>query len=106
MTLIGYPDNWNKITQEIKRTCGWRCMCCDRQCRRPGELYLGWDYELTIAHWDHDYDSAEIYVVACCARCHFLHDAPFVWVARRRVERWRRIAAGQMELMPTRAPHV
>lgn len=102
MNALGYPDNWVKIAQEIKEACGYTCMVCSRQCRRPGEFWLGWDYEAHVAHWDHDYDGAQIYVVVCCARCHFIHDASSVWVARRRVERWRQRAAGQMEIFAAR----
>lgn len=106
MILIGYPDNWRKIAQEIKTACGYRCLCCSRQCRRPGELWLGWDYEAVLAHISQDYEAEAVTVAVLCAACHFRHDAPLVWVARRRAERWRQREAGQLPLFATRGAHV
>ncbi len=94
-----YANEWPTVAREIKDACNWRCQECDKQCRRPGEFYLGWEYELTVAHYDGDYESAEIFVTALCVVCHLRHDAPFVWVARRRHERGRRLRAGQLELL-------
>lgn len=94
-----YPVNWTGIAREIKDICGWRCQECDQQCRRPGEMWLGWEYELTVSHYDGDYENASIFVAALCLPCHFRHDAPFVWWARRRHERQRRQMAGQLFLL-------
>lgn len=96
--VLLYPDDWPAISFFIREANNFTCQECGRQCRRPGEFWLGWDYELTVAHWDQDYDSEEIFVVAWCMRCHFRHDAPFVWVARRRHERLRLRLAGQLEI--------
>lgn len=93
-----YPDNWRVIAYEIKSICGWQCQCCGLQCRRPGELWLGWEYELTVAHICQNYEAEAVCVAALCIRCHFKMDAPLAWVARRRVERVRRRLAGQLVL--------
>jgi len=96
--LSFYPADWLDITQVIKAANHYECCACGRQCRRPGEFYLGWQYELTVAHYDNEYDAPAVFLVALCARCHLLHDAPFVWVARRRHCRQRQRQAGQLEL--------
>jgi hypothetical protein len=95
-----YPIEWSALTREIKAANSWRCQQCDLQCRRPGEMYLGWQYELTVAHASQDYEASEVFVMVLCCKCHFVHDAPFVWWSRRRHERLRRRQAGQLELMP------
>ncbi len=93
-----YPENWPSIAREIREACDYVCQMCGLQCRRPGELFLGWQYELTVAHYDQEYDSESVFVVACCCKCHFRHDAPFVWVARKRADRLRQRHAGQLAL--------
>lgn len=94
-----YADNWPTLAAEIKAANHFVCQECRRQCRRPGEMYLGWEYELTVAHYDNQYDAPAIFLVALCAPCHFLHDARFVWWARHRHERGRRQEAGQLVLL-------
>lgn len=94
-----YSEEWSKITRAIKEANHYQCCACQRQCRRPGEFYLGWEYELTISHYDNVYDASSVFLVALCTRCHFLHDARFVWVSRRRHERKRRLDAGQLILI-------
>lgn len=96
MTYYLYPDDWSKIAYAVKEACGWQCQVCGRQCRRPGEFNLGWEYTLTVAHWHHDYHSPTAFVVACCIRCHFRHDAKHSWQARRRAERYRQRMCGQL----------
>lgn len=98
MNHFFYPVNWPALAREIKESCRWRCQECGQQCRRPGELYLGAQYELTVAHYNGDYDSESIFVAALCLPCHFRHDARYGWSARRRHERKRRQMAGQLEL--------
>lgn len=93
-----YPQGWAQLSREIRELCDWRCQACGKLCRRPGEFYLGWEYELTVAHLDQCYDGEVVTVAALCALCHFRMDAPFVWWARRRHERIRRALAGQLEL--------
>lgn len=91
-----YPNDWASISLAVKNACDWRCMACNKQCRRPGELNLGWQFTLTTAHIDQDYDSEVTTVAALCLPCHFRLDSPFVWVARRRRLRIRQRQAGQL----------
>lgn len=94
-----YPANWRALAAEIKAANHHICQECGRKCRRPGEFYLGWEYELTVAHYDNVYEADAVLLSVLCARCHLRHDAPFVWSARRRADRQRRRQAGQMELL-------
>ena len=96
MTPYLYPDQWHEVAAEIRAICDYCCMVCGKQCRRPGELNLGWQYQLTVAHWWHEYESPTAFVVAACLPCHFLHDAPYVWQARRRAQRARQLQRGQL----------
>lgn len=91
-----YPDNWADIAYMIKDANGWCCMQCGRQCRRPGELNLGWEYVLTVAHICQGYEASAVYVAPLCLPCHLLFDAPHSWLARQRRLRWRRHVAGQL----------
>lgn len=93
-----YPDNWPAIATAVKEACNWRCQQCGCRCRRPGELYLGWQYQLTVAHLTQDYEAEAVTVAALCAPCHLAYDAPHVWRARRRWMRYRLRQAGQMTL--------
>lgn len=86
-----YPADWQQIAAAIKEANHWRCQMCGRLCRRPGELNLGWEYELTVAHITQDYLATVVQLAPLCVGCHLRHDAPFVWVARRR-------KAGQLTL--------
>lgn len=96
MKILLYPDDWSDIAYMIKDANGWRCQACDRQCRRPGEMYLGWEYMLTVAHICQGYDSEAVYVAPLCLRCHLAYDAPHSWLARRRHLRVRLHRAGQL----------
>jgi hypothetical protein len=87
-----YPADWAVIAQAVKEANQYRCAACDRQCRRPGEFYLGWQYELTCAHITQDYAAPVVQLAALCLPCHLRHDARLVWVARRR-------KAGQLTLL-------
>lgn len=98
MKLFLYPEEWSTLAREIKEANHWRCQACQKQCRRPGEMWLGWDYEMACAHICQDYEGESVCVAAVCARCHLLMDAPFVWVARRRRQRLRQQLAGQLSL--------
>lgn len=93
-----YPIDWQTIAREIKESVGYKCLACGRQCRRPGQFYLGWEYELTCAHICQDYSAPVVYVAALCLPCHLKHDAPYSWVARLRRKRLRQQAAGQLEI--------
>jgi hypothetical protein len=98
MTSGFYPNEWDIIACEIKVANNWRCQSCDRQCRRPGEFYLGWEYELTVAHLCQDYEGEAVNVAALCGPCHLAYDASHSWIARLRWHRWRQRQAGQLEL--------
>jgi hypothetical protein len=93
-----YPCDWSEVSYFIRIANDWRCMECDKQCRRPGELYLGWEYTLTVAHICQDYDGEAIYVAPLCLPCHLAFDAPHSWIARRRQLRWRLHHAGQLTM--------
>jgi hypothetical protein len=93
-----YPQNWRAIAREIKALNGWRCQACGLQCRRPGELWLGWEYEMACAHICQDYAAEAVFVAALCTKCHLRHDARFSWIARQRRGRLRQRLAGQLTL--------
>lgn len=93
-----YPEDWPAVARSIKEACGWRCLQCGKQCRRPGEMWLGWEYQLTVAHLDQCYDGPVVNAAALCVACHLKHDAPYGWVARRRHAYIRRQMAGQLEM--------
>lgn len=94
-----YPTHWSQIAYEVKAANDWRCQACGRLCRRPGELYLGWEWELTCAHLSQDYDAEAVTVAALCVRCHLAYDAAHSWVARCRAVRRRQQAAGQLAIL-------
>lgn len=98
MNRLLYPRDWKSIAVEIKAANDWQCQQCGKQCRRPGEFYLGWEYELSVAHICQDYEAEAVFVAALCKPCHFKHDAPLVWVARRRKDKARQLRAGQLRL--------
>lgn len=93
-----YPHDWRQLSREIREACGWQCTQCGKQCRRPGELYLGWEYILTVAHICQDYDAPAVQLAALCLPCHLLYDAGHSWIARHRHIRLRRRVAGQLLL--------
>jgi hypothetical protein len=90
-----YPVDWPAIADLVKSANDYICQMCGRQCTRPGEAY---DRRriLTVAHLDHDYDGAEIFVAALCVVCHFHLDRGLGGRFRRRNDRWRRMRAGQL----------
>jgi hypothetical protein len=91
-----YPVDWPAIARVVKESAGFCCQACGQQCRTPGQFYLGWQYELTVAHLDDGYAAEATTVAALCVRCHFAYDAPRVWVARRRALRHRLLRGGQL----------
>lgn len=91
-----YPVNWGELTAQIKEAVDYECQACGVRCRRPGELYLGWEYTLTVAHLDGGYEDEVTTVAALCVPCHFAYDCEDSWIARRRRLRWRLDAAGQL----------
>lgn len=69
-----YPPDWRAIALAVKESNLWTCAACGVVCRKPGDAPGGNAPILTVAHIDHDYFSAEIYVAALCASCHLAHD--------------------------------
>lgn len=94
-----YPIEWAQISKDIREACGWRCLACDKQCRRPGEMWLGWEYTLTLAHISQEYDTPVITVAALCLPCHFNMDRHYSWWSRRRHAYIRQRIAGQLGLL-------
>lgn len=95
-----YPADWKEIALFVKEGADWQCQECDLQCRRPGEPFDTHRRTMSVAHYDSDYTSAEIYVVALCSACHNRLDGPFRLANRRRKLRLKRQRAGQMALDP------
>lgn len=102
MKTLFYPADWPTLTREIKEANGYVCLGCQRQCRRPGEMWLGWEYELSCAHICQDYEAEAVYVAALCLPCHLRFDAPHSWIARRRRNRLRQHIAGQLDIFPSK----
>ena len=92
-----FPNDWNEIAAFVKVSNNYVCQSCGQQCTRPSEPY---DRRriLTVAHFDHDYDSPEIFVACLCVICHFHFDRGLGGRFRRRNERWRRQRAGQLQI--------
>lgn len=102
MNLSLYPVDWPEISRIVKAANGWCCLGCGKQCRRPGELFLGWEYELSVAHICQDYEAEAVYVASLCLPCHLRYDAPHSWIARHRRNRIRQRVAGQLEIFPAK----
>ena len=94
-----YPSDWPALAREIKHICGYTCQACGVQCRRPGEFWLGWHYELTVAHISQDYDGEVVQLAALCLPCHLRYDAAHSFIARQRRRRLRQRQAGQLTLL-------
>lgn len=94
-----YPSDWPTIAYAVKSGNHWRCQACNKLCRRPGEMYLGWEYEIALAHLCQDYEAEAINVAALCAACHLAYDAGHSWIARQRQMRARMERAGQLVLI-------
>lgn len=71
-----YPRDWERIALEVKDSTGWKCEKCDKQCRRPGELFDTHRRTLTVAHLNHTpEDCRPENLMALCAPCHLRYDA-------------------------------
>lgn len=99
MIELIYPVDWPEISYIVRSYNNWRCLACDKCCRRPGEMFLGWEYELSVAHICQDYEAEAVYVAALCLPCHLRYDAPHSWIARHRRARIRQRVAGQLSLI-------
>lgn len=89
-----YPENWEAIALAVKEAADWECADCGRPCRRPGEPWVefafevaerGWwmdldhpqRFTLTVAHLDQNpSNNAPDNLRALCSGCHLRHDAP------------------------------
>ena len=90
-----YPDDWEEIALAVKEDAGWRCECCGKQCRRPGEPFDTHRRTLTVSHQDHDPANCErSNLKALCAPCHLRYDAAHHAETRSK----RAIPLGQMVL--------
>lgn len=91
-----YPVDWHALAFDIKEANEWTCQMCDKPCRTPGAVFDTFRLELTVAHVDHDYGGAEIFLACLCSVCHMKMDARHSGYFRRRNDRWRRLRAGQL----------
>ncbi|MGB3492792.1 MAG: hypothetical protein WBA57_08690 [Elainellaceae cyanobacterium] len=121
-----YPPDWDEIAFQIKEAAGWRCVKCDRPCRRTGESIgefleridgernpfihelprslmdegdsrLG-RFTLTVAHLNHNpADCDPSNLRAWCSVCHCRYDLAAMPLKKRlKQER-----LGQLSLLPT-----
>lgn len=79
-----YPVDWADIATAVKEAAGWQCQVCGKQCRKPGEPFDTHVRTLTVAHYDHDVQAEQVFVVAMCAPCHLRYDAPHKAERRKR----------------------
>ena len=107
-----YPDNWDEIAFRVKTLANWRCVECDRPCRRTGESLgeflervedeanpfahelprslsdrssckLG-RFTLTVAHLDHQPSNCDLSNLrAWCSVCHLRYDGQQMATKRR-----------------------
>lgn len=71
-----YPKNWEQITFLVKEKAGWKCECCGKQCRKPGEPFDTHKRTLTVSHQNHiPQDVSNENLKALCAPCHLRYDA-------------------------------
>lgn len=71
-----YPDDWEQIAFRVKEEADWKCECCGKQCRRPGEPFDTHKRTLTVSHQDHNPANCErSNLKALCAPCHLRYDA-------------------------------
>lgn len=76
-----YPENWERLAEEIKTAAGWRC----EQCGHLHEPAAG--YMLTVHHIDGDPgNNAPENLVALCQRCHLALHAKKCWIRQRMFE--------------------
>ena len=72
-----YPDNWKKISLNIKERAGWKCELCraDHGKAHPITRSI---VILTVHHINGDpTDNRRINLIALCQRCHNRLDLPF-----------------------------
>jgi hypothetical protein len=99
MRKDAYPPIWPTLALAIKEAAGWTCQDCGMQCRRPGEPFDTHRRTMSVHHIDHDPPNVDpSNLIALCARCHLIRDAPHHAQNAARTRRAKRIATGQTEL--------
>lgn len=94
-----YPPDWDAIALAVKVAADWRCQDCGRQCRRPGEPFDTHRRTMSVHHLDHHPPNVELSnLIALCARCHLIRDAPHHAQNAARTRRAKRIASGQLPM--------
>jgi hypothetical protein len=69
---LAYPDDWERIANEVKDAAGWRCQ--NPRCQHPHDPAAG--YTLTVHHRDgNPMNNAPENTVALCQRCHMVYCA-------------------------------
>ena len=90
-----YPDNWEEISAEKKKSTGWKCEACRKQCYRPGDEVVTRRDVLTVAHLDHNPANCEAENLrALCAQCHLRYDA--ATRRQRRSADWQAMCLGRV----------
>ena len=70
-----YPNNWKKIAAQLKKSVGYKCEDCKKNCYKPGEKVHNHKRVLTVAHINHDTkDSSPENLIALCSVCHLQYD--------------------------------
>lgn len=109
----GYPADWPEISKRIRERAGGRCECegeCGlhrthpgpRRCTERNGAKATWAAGvviLTVAHLNHTpSDCRDENLKAMCQRCHLRYDTEHHIASRRKRERLKREAAGQLTL--------
>lgn len=106
-----YPENWSKISLEVRDDAGWRCEC-QGECGHEHRLEMasirckaeqdephpvtGSRVVLTVAHLDHQPENCErSNLRALCQRCHLAYDKEQHALSRAETKRKKEEAAGQ-----------
>jgi hypothetical protein len=110
-----YPEDWEKISLELRQQYNWQCQCCGKHCRRSGESIKNFiertgaseaevvahpiRWCLTIAHLNHEpSDCRHENLTAMCAPCHLRNDAKRHAQSRKINRRKAQEAQGQLIL--------
>lgn len=71
-----YPNDWEKISEQVKWAARYRCRLCGKLCRKPGESFDTHERTMTTAHINHKpWDCRRENMIALCAPCHLAFDA-------------------------------
>jgi hypothetical protein len=94
-----YPADWPALAHAAKTAASWRCTGCGiphgaLAISRRNRLYR---VVLSACHLDHDPANPCPRLAVYCQTCHLRYDVSQCWPARRRRQRTRAVAAGQLE---------